>query len=352
MFIKKIIWRFSVLKIKFLSLYFLLWYKLQISSVDYILLDTPMHGNLGDQAIVLAERQLLDKSGCKYLEIPGVYTDGFEKLFAKITPMYKVILIQGGGFLGDLWPNEEYRFRRILKAFNKNKIIVFPQTVTFSLDTDEKKKFFEESKMIYTENKNLIICVREQKSYDFIKKYLSKVNVLLMPDIVTQFEINNFSFVRRNGILLCLRSDKEKNISQKFSSKIVDALKLKFPNEALINTDTVVANTVMPNERSKFVMDKLKEFSSSKLVITDRLHGMIFAALTNTPCIALGNINGKVKGVYEWIKANDYIKYVENYDEFEMVLDSLDLKNNYRYDYFFINKRFYKLKDILNLNKG
>lgn len=329
------------------SIYFLIKYKRQLSSVDYILLDTPLHGNLGDHAIVLSEQQFLDNLGCKYLEILGVYTDGFEKWFAKVTPKDKIILINGGGFLGELWPNEEYRFRRILKAFNNNKIIVFPQTITFDLTTDNGLKFFEESKQYYTENKDLIICVREQRSYAFIKKYLPEVNVVLMPDIVTQYKpAINYNDQRKN-ILVCLRSDKEKNITDEVFDEIINTLKIKYENESLMFTDTVIPAEVNMKNRQNFVCSKLNEFKNSKLVITDRLHGMIFAAITNTPCIALGNINGKVEGVYEWIKGNNYIRYVNSYDEFEAALNSLNLNLQYKYNYKFVEDKFNDLKILL-----
>lgn len=57
-------------------------------------------------------------------------------------------------------------------------------------------------------------------------------------------------------------------------------------------------------------MDKLEERASSKLLITDRLQGMVFAAITGTPCIVLNNNHYKVKGTYEWISTLDYIEYV------------------------------------------
>ena len=43
----------------------------------------------------------------------------------------------------------------------------------------------------------------------------------------------------------------------------------------------------------------LKKFAKAKIVVTDRLHGMIFTIITNTPCIAINNLSGKVKGVYD-----------------------------------------------------
>lgn len=57
-----------------------------------------------------------------------------------------------------------------------------------------------------------------------------------------------------------------------------------------------------------------KSFSESRLIITDRLHGMIFAYITKTPAIVLPNSNFKITGCYEWIKECGYIKMVDNSD--------------------------------------
>ena len=74
------------------------------------------------------------------------------------------------------------------------------------------------------------------------------------------------------------------------------------------------------------------QFSSSKLVVTDRLHGMIFSAITNTPCICFDNKNGKVSAQYEWIRNNSYVKLVDGLDGFCDVLRSFDIDRDYQYD--------------------
>ena len=40
--------------------------------------------------------------------------------------------------------------------------------------------------------------------------------------------------------------------------------------------------------------------------------------ITNTPCIALPNSNGKVKGVSTWIKNKGTIRYVENISDIQL----------------------------------
>lgn len=72
---------------------------------------------------------------------------------------------------------------------------------------------------------------------------------------------------------------------------------------------------ILFDEREPIVKSKLKEFSNSQIVVTDRLHGMIFAALTGTPCIALNNSDRKVEGVYAWLSDLPFIFFAKNIDD-------------------------------------
>lgn len=301
------------------------------SNTDFLLLQVPEHGNIGDQAITLAEEQWLERLKLEYFEVPAESTDGKEFTYAEAST-YQKVLVHGGGFLGSLWPVEEYRFRRILEAFKKQRVIVFPQTITFDMKTDQGRSFFEESKKAYTSHPNLTIFVRETKSLQFMREYMPTVDVRLVPDCVTTLDVQDYNY-DRTGILLCLRSDKEKNISNKGTDDIYKLVSEKYPSEKISFTDTVVPYEFEKGRCQEEVEAKLREFAHSKLVITDRLHGMVFAALTGTPCIAIGNSNGKVRGVYQWIKdKNAYVKYVDELSDFGSVLSELNLDERYHYD--------------------
>ena len=67
----------------------------------------------------------------------------------------------------------------------------------------------------------------------------------------------------------------------------------------------------------------MQEFCSAKVVITDRLHGMIFAAITETPCIVFNNYNHKVEGTYQWIQYLPYIRFVNDVEDAEKHLHEL-----------------------------
>ena len=324
----------------------LLKYRFSIIKKKYVLLDTPVHGNLGDHAIAIAVKQFVESLGEECAEATADKINNHEKLYANITSKNKIILIPGGGFLGYLWPDEEERFRRILKTFKRNRIIVFPQTVTFDMKSNLGQDYFEQSHKIYTAHKKMILFVREKKSYNFMKEHMPEIDVFLAPDIVLSLDMH-IKGENRNCILFCMRSDKERNLSEESFDGIMKEVKKKYSLYEIKHIDTVINRGIKPKDRELEVKKKLNQFSQAKLVITDRLHGMIFAAITNTPCIAVSNSNGKVKGVYEWIKRNTYIHYVENEEEFIYTLDKLDIDKHYQYNRREIKKEFAQLNEIL-----
>lgn len=56
-----------------------------------------------------------------------------------------------------------------------------------------------------------------------------------------------------------------------------------------INQDDVDANIYFLM-RHEVVNNELKKFASHKVVVTDRLHGLIFSIITKTPCVLISAI--------------------------------------------------------------
>lgn len=324
---------------------------LSVFNKDVVLVETPEHGNIGDQAIALAEYQYFDKRKIKVLEISDSELSRLEKVYAYLIPKTKPIIVHGGGFLGDVWFLNERRFRNILKAFKHHRVIVFPQTVHFDMDTKDGRELFEESKKIYESHKNVTVFLREENSYRFLKEHMSKLNIRLVPDIVLQYEIIPEN-TKREGILLCMRSDVEKLTDGEMLKGIKDVLNRRYPDRKLKDTDMTVDHKIEKNQRYNEVSKKMQEFKNSELVITDRLHAMIFSLLTNTPCIALNNSTGKVKGVYSWIKDCPFIRYANSIEELSDLLEELDISKSYTYDMNNIVEHFRQLDNEFDtLNK-
>lgn len=312
----------------------------------YILLNTPEHGNLGDQAISIAERQFLEKE-CKIKEVIEITHKCYvynKKGISKFINSNDILLINGGGFIGSLWPNEEELVIDILTQFKDNKIVIFPQTVFF-----ENSSYAELEKLRLLNTikccKNITIILRDQNSYELMYSLLGDTSkILVSPDIVTYLEIPQFQF-NRKGVLFCLRNDKEKSISTSELNRIENILK---KNKISIQyTDTVFRKTPTKIDREQTVYEKLKEFKDAELVITDRLHGMIFSAITNTPCIALDNISQKVSGGYQWFLELPYITCIKLDDITEPLVKKYLSYNNCLYNKKIFSQYYAQIKNVV-----
>lgn len=289
-----------------------------------VIFNTPEHGNIGDAALVEAEYIFFHKYFPEYCVCEVTASMWNAKIFKFIIGNKKPIFLHAGGYLGDLWPTEDLRVKEIMEVFRNNEKIIMPQSIYFT-DTEQKQDLIKETKEIYNSYSKLFIFAREKFSYDLLQKeiFTNSNQCMLVPDIALIMDKSGGG-VERQGVLCCFRADIEKTVSgneQKRIEEIFRNYQMDFKY-----TDTVVPYPIKKESRAIEIQKKLNEFSSAKLVITDRLHGMIFAAITATPCIALNNISRKVEGEYEWIKDIPYVKCTEQIHEKD-IKEMMDLDN-------------------------
>lgn len=285
---------------------------------------TPEHTNIGDSAIVIAEMEFLRKCGFNHSSIKEITFKEYSskrKLIKKVINKRCLICLHGGGNMGNQWIEEEYFRRQVITDLRKCRIIVFPQTIYYS-DTDCGKKEKELSKLYYN-SPNITIIAREKQSFELMQEIYKQADLLLMPDIVLSSDILRYSNnkQKRKDILLCLRNDVERALTIKEEMKIYEIVEQFFGTYK--KTDMYSAWEIDKVNRLDIVTEKLREFMSAKLVITDRLHGMIFSTITETPCIVLGNYNHKVSGTYEWISGLPYIQLVDSVEDISVAIESL-----------------------------
>ncbi len=274
-------------------------------------LDTPEYGNLGDQAIAYAMMKFMNDFFPEYVQVEvqenQIYYN-IKKLKKLIKPD-DIICLTGGGNMGVLYQRYEAIRRMIIKNFPNNKIIIFPQTIDYG-KTRYGSREFKNAKKIYNNHKNLTLMAREEKSYKIMKDNFDKCNVFLCPDIVLYLNYFDLCKKKNNSVGICLRDDKERVVSG------VDLEKINKLNCKVNKTSTTASDVgeINVKNRKKVIENKLLEIAKNKFFITDRLHGMIFAFITNTNCIALPNSNGKVEGVYKWIKNKGNVKFEKTFD--------------------------------------
>ena len=108
---------------------------------------------------------------------------------------------------------------------------------------------------------------------------------------------------------------------------------------------------VLPENRAAELSRQIAAFKRAKLVITDRLHGMVFCAISGTPCVVINSQSPKVKGCYEWIRDLGYIRFCDDVSQLTDIIQSLP-SGVHPYDNAALQPYFSELeKDILSAAK-
>lgn len=275
-----------------------------------LFIGTPLHGNLGDQAIAISSLSFLHKKyGKKHvIEIPGSFYLSFRSILKTKDP--RIIYLHGGGNLGNQYLSEELLRRMVIHDFPNTKTAVFPQTVFFTSDEDGKTELHLSS-LFYSESKRLVLFVRERFSLVTARTYFPSCDIRLCPDMALRLEPFKSKATREDKCLAVLRNDVEKAMPDQFSNEMLDSISKS--GSAVERIDTNLPIRITPINREKILKRFLRHYTNSKFVVTDRLHGMVFGYLTSTPTIAFGNYNFKVEGIFEWIKPSGFI-FFKNYD--------------------------------------
>jgi len=280
--------------------------------ICYVFFSTD-YANLGDHAMSLAQVEILSQMNFNVVEISVNDTIKYVQYIKKNIRKGDIITLKGGGNIGIEYFREEMYRRYIIKNFKNNRIVCFPQTIYFPENRIGKAEF-KKTMVIYSKNKNFHLFTRDVVSYNIAKNNIKNINIRLVPDIAFLLEgLEKYKVsYNYNKVILCLRNDVEKKCSKKDREEIQEIAKKYYKNIYII--DTIKDYKVTKTNRKYELENIWKEFGTAKLIITDRLHGMIFAALIGIPCIALENYNYKISGTYEWISALKYIKFIK-YDK-------------------------------------
>lgn len=281
-----------------------------------VLIGTPAHGNLGDHAIAISEIKFIQnfKSNQIAFEIPTPLYKIHRRYLMKYCNHNDLIIISGGGWMGNLWIHNELMIRNIIEDYPMNRIIIFPQTLYYA-DDDAGHKVAEDSKAVFKNHKNLYLSVRDRNSYMAAQKLLEfeKERLLFCPDMVLYGTLakRNINKKKNKIALVCMRQDVEKTTNI-FGIESILKSKGYFPKQ----TTTVYNHLIKINDREKLVRKLIDQYSEADFIITDRLHAMIFSLLAGIPCYVLNNGTGKVFGVASYLQsANMPVKMVNNVND-------------------------------------
>lgn len=308
----------------------------------------PTHTNIGDQAIAVATRCFIQEKlpNKQIIEIPDYAVFKMTKYLKKLDKFEKLnIIFLGGGNMGDSWPQADVYKHDAYRMLPNANFIQFPQSTSFKADGYNLPLVVNDLKSV-----DSAVIARESLSFEFMKKNFIDTNILFSPDIVLSLDINNDN-IERKYITTFLRKDIEKK-NDELMTRLNDYVLKKFDN--LRVSDTVISNfngKITEQNREKVFLNKLREFQESKLIITDRLHGMIFACITGTPAIVFDNANHKVKYTYnDWLKDEPHIFFVEEGTSLEDLEKKVQqyLSESKEFKFLDLRKYYQPITDLLN----
>ena len=265
--------------------------------------------NLGDMALTYSKRRFLEKlfPNARVIVVPSTQTYAAVKTIKRMIRQDDLVTVLGGGNMDDMYVPLENARLHVIRSFPNNRIVCFPQTMAFS-DTPYGRKRQNISRRIYTRHKNLTIFVREKYSLERVRAAFPGVEIGFSPDIVLSLDKTKPK-QQRTEVVCCMRSDKEQQTTPQEKIEIGTAIKSIYPNTIFVDTVDVSLDECTPEHYEATLEKFWALLRRSRVVVTDRLHCMIFCVITGTPCVVMDNSNKKISGVYDaWLRKVPYVR--------------------------------------------
>lgn len=169
---------------------------------------------------------------------------------------------------------------------------------------------------VYAGHPDLHVFAREAVTKEKLETLFrphTNVHVGYTPDIVLSANavaLGSTNDGAPSGLLLCLRDDRERALGDEQRQRLEIAL--ADTGLPLETTDTHAGGVGLDEARcARLLTDKIDQFRTARLVVTDRLHGMILSALAGTPCLVLPNTNHKIHQTWlDWLTDVPQVKFV------------------------------------------
>lgn len=276
------------------------------------------YGNIGDLAITAAQRNFLARlaPGRHVVPVPISATCEVLRSIRKQVVPGDLVTIIGGGNMGSLYPDIEELRQLVIRSFPNNRIVCFPQSLDWA-QTPESDRALARIVRTYSRHPDLHVFARESVSRDKLRELFAdhaNVRVGNVPDVVLSASAAELGFDGQSttaGILLCMRDDRERALAPE--PHVWLRATLDATGQAVTVTDTHAGGARLDEAHcARLLADKLAQFAGARLVVTDRLHGMILSLVAGTPCLVLPNANHKIRQTWQdWLRDVPQLRFVE-----------------------------------------
>ncbi len=294
------------------------------------LTNLPFHANMGDGLIWRGTEDLIASTGKKVLTRSSFLSFQFNKINSQ-----DIIILNGGGSFGDVWPVIMDFFINVIKKYPENRIILLPQSAWYDNLTEISKH-----SDILSAHRDLHLIARDKYSFDLFSNHFSSNNIYLTPDMAFAINPNRLrkwqNLDKKSGVLYLKRIDKEWNPATQIfikNSVVSDWPTLTSPTYiekcyfSLLNrTMFSIGHSIVSDslywpwvELSARLMilnrflDRGAEFLSDfKYIVTTRLHVLILATLLGIETKYIDNTTKKLSAY-----ANTWLSDFKNITPYE-----------------------------------
>lgn len=286
-----------------------------------VLLDYPVHGNVGDLLIWKGEQAFLKRNKKKLAAQYSIKNIGRGAM--RRIAQCDTICLHGGGNFGDLWPIHQRLRENLIARYEDKRIIIFPQSV-FYADPKELDRACHHLKR----HPDLHILLRDEISLQLLEQR-GVPNLRLCPDMAHALWgrwCSRSPTTDNAERLFVLRRDKERGALPEWlagmEASSTDWGDLRqgraetwFRNGIkIINMDKKCGNALPACTVWNLVADVLigraiKLIAAHDTVVTNRLHAVIGSALVGRHVVAYDNSYGKVSAYMDcWLSGLDEIQ--------------------------------------------
>jgi pyruvyl transferase EpsO len=286
------------------------------------LLDFPSYPNTGDSAIWAGEVAYLRSQRIRIAYRCDWLHYSPERL--RRTLRGGVILLQGGGNLGDLYPHHQSFREQVLRDFPENKVVVLPQTMHF-----RNAAALARTRAAFDAHPDLTILVRDQRSLEFARNEFRSTS-LLCPDMAFLLGSLSRPQAPELDVLWLWRNDKESAGWAPVGQEVVRVDWMDEPPVLVSRLAELLARLLelYPNrlrllrgllmrthdaQARQRVAHGCRLLARGRIVVTDRLHGHVLSLLLGIPHVLLDNNYGKVKSFYDtWTASSDLVRWARS----------------------------------------
>jgi exopolysaccharide biosynthesis predicted pyruvyltransferase EpsI len=281
------------------------------------LLDHPVHGNVGDHMIWLGQRKALRKLRARTVYACTAATYNRDEMAAILGD--GLVLIHGGGNLGDLWPRHQKLREQIIQDFPNNRIIQLPQSIHF---TDAANA--ATARGCLKAHGGVTIMVRDRTSLRLAGELLG-IDVVLCPDMAFALGPLKRSRAPIYDTVYLKRTDKEAQgdlpaqavrqllrndatviecdwLETGRRERILGRMDTRCPSVFRSGLGQRYLRSALYDRQSSICLHRgIRILSEGRRVLTDRLHGFILSVLLGIPVVPLDNSTGKISSfIHTW----------------------------------------------------